>query len=333
MSEIPFVSRFGDALESAIATPSAQARRPFRGPRRALLAVALVAIGATGVAVAQITGDPVDLAVNNVACYHTADLDGGDVSVLSADGRSPISVCAEALSADGRGSAPPLVACANGAGVAVLPGHGTDTCGQHGLDPLPAGYDPARNRIGALEQRIATLERATDCIPPHDLARKAQAILDDGGWAGWRAVVGPQDLGPCGWIRRLGGARASLSPALRPATGELVVTTGPPHALHEQLLGEGSIGARVVDASGSRCFTVSELQDHARDELAPTGLDIQFRVAAMPATVGIETPLGDRYAEGCAIALGAYPVYPSEGAIAVEVEILHRARGARSTEP
>lgn len=329
MSDIPFVRQLGDALESAAATPAPRSRRPFRGPRRALLAVALLAIGATGVAVAQIGGDPVDLAVNDVACYDTADL-GGDVSVLSADGRSPIEVCAEVLSADGRGTVPPLVACVEGAGVKVLPGNGVETCERHGLDPLPASYDLGRQKVSRLEQRIVALESATDCRSPHDLARDAQAVLDEEGWAGWRAVVAPRGRGPCGWIRRLGGAQLSLGPALRPATGELVVTTGPPPALHAQLLGEGSIGSTIVDASGSRCFTVPELRDLARDRLAVTGLDIRFKLGVLPANVGVEPPRGDRYAEGCAIALGAHPVYPSDGAIAVEVEILHETWEATS---
>jgi hypothetical protein len=35
----------------------------------------------------------------------------------------------------------------------------------------------------------------------------------------------------------------------------------------------------------------------------------------------MEPPRGDRLAEGCAIVVGAAPVYPASGGVAVEVEI------------
>jgi hypothetical protein len=44
-------------------------------------------------------------------------------------------------------------------------------------------------------------------------------------------------------------------------------------------------------------------------------------VSPAPANTGMEPPRGDRLAEGCAIVVGAAPVYPATGGVEVEVEI------------
>lgn len=320
MSEIPFIGSLGDAIESAV-TDSERRKRRVQRPHRALLvAVAVVVVGGAGVAVAQLGHDSGALAIDNVACYETADLKG-DVSVLgSADGRSPISLCAEALGASGE-EVPPLVACARGDAVVVLPGQTAASCRANDLDPLPAGYGAAREKVADLARWVAAIEGQADCVPPARLANAAQAVLDQAGWTGWRAVVARRAAAPCGWIRRLGGTGLGLGAAMRPDTGELVVTTGPPRSVFEQLFGPRSLGARLVEASGARCFTTAELREHARRTLAPIGLDVRVKTGRMPANIGIVPPRGDRYAEGCAISLGAYPVYPGDGRIVIEAEI------------
>jgi hypothetical protein len=55
--------------------------------------------------------------------------------------------------------------------------------------------------------------------------------------------------------------------------------------------------------------------------MAPTGRDVRFKLGRLPANTGMEPPRGDRLAEGCAIVVGAAPVYPASGGVAVEVEI------------
>jgi len=47
-------------------------------------------------------------------------------------------------------------------------------------------------------------------------------------------------------------------------------------------------------------------------------------VRRMPAGTGLVPPRGERYAQGCAVAVGARPIYPATGAVAVEVEIWRR---------
>jgi DNA-directed RNA polymerase specialized sigma24 family protein len=53
----------------------------------------------------------------------------------------------------------------------------------------------------------------------------------------------------------------------------------------------------------------------------------RFKLSRMPAGTGLERPRGDRYAEGCAIFVGAAPVYPAAGGVAVEVELWQKPAG------
>jgi hypothetical protein len=58
-----------------------------------------------------------------------------------------------------------------------------------------------------------------------------------------------------------------------------------------------------------------------RREAAVTGREVRIKLGRMPAGTGMEPPRGNRLAEGCAIVVGAAPVYPASGGVAVEVEI------------
>ncbi|MEA2330441.1 MAG: hypothetical protein QOH58_579 [Thermoleophilaceae bacterium] len=319
MSEIPFVNRLGDALESAVAAP-APARRRLGRRRLGVLALAVFLLGASGATVARIMADPEQLAIGVVACYERPDLSGG-VSVTSADGRSPTAVCARTWTASGK-TAPPLVACAQEAAIAVIPGRGPAACGRAGLEPMPAGYGVARAKVARLTRDVAALEAAADCIPPRTLARRTQALLRRTGWSGWRAVARPGGGGPCGRILQPGGSPdLSLAGGLGVADRELSVMGGPPRSLDRRLYGRSSLAVALMDASGERCFTVAGLQAHARRVLAVTGRPVRFRIGRLPANTGVVAPRGDRYEQGCAIAVGAAPVYPSPGEVAVEVEI------------
>ena len=81
----------------------------------------------------------------------------------------------------------------------------------------------------------------------------------------------------------------------------------------------------LFEASGRRCFTLPDLREHVRSVLAVTGRKVTFKQGRLPANSGMEPPRGDRYAEGCAIVVGAAPLYPSPGEIILEVEIWQRA--------
>jgi hypothetical protein len=315
MSEIPFVNQLGDALEAAIATP-----RPVRRLRRrrlAVLALAVLLVGATG-AVARIVIDSDDLAAGTVACYEKPDL-SGDVAVLGTVTGSPTAECARTWPS---GPPPPLVACAREAMVAVIPGRGPRACERAGLAPLPVNFDRSQAKVARLQRDVTTLEAAGNCIPAAELARRADALLRRSGWTGWRAAVAPGSEGPCGHILTHGGStEMTLDGAMDADRHELRVYHGPPRSLDRQLYGEHSLSVRLMNLSGERCHTVAALQRLARDLLAVTKRPVGFKLGRLPANTGIEPPRGDRYAEGCAIAVDTYPVYPAAGGVEVEVEI------------
>lgn len=324
MSEIPFVNQLGNALESAIAAPQPARRRLFGSPRRiGVLALAVLLVGATGVTVARMLADADEVASGTVACYDESNL-SGNVTVLGTITGSPTAACAKVW--DGGGTPPALVACTRGTGVAVIPGSGPKACDRAGLAPLPVGYDKAQAKVARLHGQIAALEARADCIPPRRLARQAQALLARSGWTGWRAVVTSNGAGPCGHILTHGGSsELTLSGALVGDTHELRVDQGPPRSLDRQLYGEHSLSVQLMDASGKQCYTVAGLQDLARRTLAATGRPVGFKLGRMPANTGIFGGRGDRYAEGCAIAVDTHPVYPEPDVVALEVEIWRKA--------
>jgi hypothetical protein len=118
----------------------------------------------------------------------------------------------------------------------------------------------------------------------------------------WRTVVRGGDGGPCGRVRARGGLPdLKLSPALEPdhdrGGGALVVRTGPPRSLDEQLYSEDSLQIELFNASGERYFTVCGVRHYARRVMTATGRPVSFKIARMPANTGTEPPRGDRYAE------------------------------------
>lgn len=327
MSEIPYVRELGDALErAAVAAPRRAGLLRGRGRRRvAILALAILLV-ASAVTTAAIVSDPDRLAIGAVACSESGDPDLG-AAIHALDGRSPVAVCAELWTDRGQ-AAPPLVACDSDSGVFVLPGVGPEACRSAGLAELPAGYRQAEARVERLVRDVAAVEEAFDCLPPAELAERLQRVLRETGWTGWSAQVSDFGEGPCGWARRRGGdARLTLSPVLNAEARVLIVGSGPPRSLERKLYGERSILAGLFDDTGERCFGLAELREHVRSEMAVTGQDIRFKLGSMPPHTGLERPRGDRYAEGCAIFVGATPVYPDSGGVAVEAELWQKPAG------
>jgi hypothetical protein len=328
MSEISYVRDLGDALERAAASAPRKRGGLLRGrrPRRraAILAFAIL-LAASAVTTAAIVSDPDQLAIGAVECSESGDPDlGAAISVL--DGRSPVEVCAELWTDRGQ-VAPPLVACHSDRGVFVIRGEGPEACRSAGVAELPTGYEAAQARMAQLVLDVAAVEEASDCMRPAELARRVQTVLRETGWTGWRTVVRPGDGGPCGWVRRRGGdSRLTLSPFMNGETREISVAAGPPRSLDGRLYGEESLVVQLLDDTGDRCFGLSELHEHVRRVMAPTGREIRFKLGRMPASGGMMPPRGDRYAEGCAIVVGAAPVYPATGGVDVEVEIWQAGR-------
>ena len=97
-----------------------------------------------------------------------------------------------------------------------------------------------------------------------------------------------------------------------------------PRSLDEFLLTPDSVGVRLMDSSGERCYSLAALKARAGRMLAPAGLPVDFRVGQLPEDTGIASPVGDRYNAGCAVIVGAYPIFSEGEAPTIEVEILQR---------
>jgi hypothetical protein len=309
MSEIPFVNRLGDAIETAI-TRQAPARRRIRLPRRRYLAVALagLVVAGGGAAVAGLFTDPVEIGFGAVGCYEGTE-PGGDVAIITDPTRSPVDICAGALASEGL-EARNLIACqwpGHGVVVVVRGRHGN--CTERALAPVPPTYVHARERATRLDRMVLEFEQRVDCLAPRPFAGRLQAFLRERGFAGWRAVVRGRP-GPCGRVSSMGGTpQRSIAGFVDGAERVVFVRGAASLALEEVLWGARSPGGSLFDASGERCFTMAALERHVRNVLAPAEVPIRFRRGSMPPHTGVESPRGDRYAEGCAIFIGVQPVF------------------------
>jgi hypothetical protein len=326
MSEIPFVNQLGDALDAAIARPARPPRR-FRLTRRRYLAVALAALAVAGggAAIAEMLHDPVEIGFGAVGCFERTE-PSGDVAIITDPTKSPVELCATALTNDGL-EAGDLIACQwPGHGVVVVVRGDRGGCTTRGLAPVPASYAAARRRAARLDRMVIAFERRVDCLAPRPFARQLQALVRDRGFAGWRAVVRGGD-GPCGRVSSMGGTDArSISGYVDGARRTIAVRGAAPLALEALLYGSGSADVSLFDSSGERCFTVPALERHVREVLAPARLPIRFKLGAMPKDTGVEPPRGNRYAEGCAIFINVHPSY-RRGHAELVVELRQRDAG------
>lgn len=224
MSEIRYVDRLGDAIEAAAWRRIAARRSRIR---RLLVGVTGAAVlGASVTTAAAILDDSQKLAAGGVYCYDTADLDGGADAILAGD-RSPVAACAAEI-----GRTEPRVACSDGETVAVVPGRSPATCARLGLAPLPATYQSARERTAAFAEGVRAIEASARCIPPDELARRVQALLDRSGWSGWTTWL-RLDVsdGPCGSVSgRNGDGTTSVEPSLDVDGRRVMIFGGPPRS-------------------------------------------------------------------------------------------------------
>lgn len=326
MSEIPFVNRLGDALDTAIAQPARSPRA--RTGRRRYLAVALaaLAVGGGGAALAGMFTDPVEIGFGAVGCFQKTE-PSGDVAILTDPTRPPVDLCATALPNHGL-EARDLIACQwPGHGVVVVVRGDRGGCTKRGLAPLPPMYAAARGRAVRLQRTVMAFEQRVECLAPRPFASRLQALLRARGWAGWRAVV-RGGAGPCGRVSSMGGTDArSIAGYVDGARRTIAVRAAPPLALEHLLFGSASPGVSLFDSSGERCFTVVGLERHVREVLAPAQVPIRFTVGPLPPNTGVEPPRGGRYAEGCAVYTGAHPAYP-DGRAEIVVELRQRGTGS-----
>jgi hypothetical protein len=314
VSEIPFVNRLGDALDEAIA--ASPERAPRRRPRRRRfggLALAVFLLGAGGVTIAAILDDPEKLAAAPVACYDRAALDA-NVYAQHGEGRSPAVVCADVLR-----TRAPLAACVRGESVAVFPGP-PQTCERLGLRPLPRGYADANAKLARLRAEVDRIMASADCIPPEEMVRRVQRVLDRFGWQGWRSEVDTsQSEGPCGWVP---------SPILIEGRRRVVpVFPFAPRSV-DRLVNVGA-ARDVFDESIEQCFTIEGFKAHARRRLAKLEYPLSFTVerGPMPDYEQLDPPRRQqRFDAGCAVANDVFPVYPRPGKIAIRFAIRVKER-------
>jgi hypothetical protein len=302
---IPFVSALGDELERAIAA------RRRRVRRRIGIGALSFAVAATGVAAASgVFNTPEQLAGTSVGCYDRASLDA-NVSVLSTGADTPVDTCRRVLGVDG-----PLVACANGA-VAVFPG-GPGTCERLGLEPLPPEYDAARAKVLAFADAVRAIETSEECVPPRELARRVQALLDRSGWTGWKTWLRLDlDRGPCGSVTGVGGDGSRTIEGALDTEGRRVIVSPSATPALVKLLYEDNLGGRLMDASGARCYTRATLEAMVGERLARTGRSVRYE--AFSSEGEPYDARGRRLREGCAVIAGVRPDSDGRG-IVVEVQ-------------
>jgi hypothetical protein len=312
MSEIPYVNQLGDAFDEALAG-RARAPRLRRLGRRRYLAVALAAltIGGGGAAVAGLFTDPVEIGFGNVACFEKTE-PSGNIAIISDPTMAPTELCARSLPSLGF-EARDLIACQwQGHGVVVVVRGDRGSCTRRGLAPVPPSYAQARRRAVRLQTLATEFERGAGCLAPHEFARRLTATLRSGGWPDWRAVVrgGP---GPCGRVSVPSGSAllGSIGSSVDGRRRTIAVKGRASIALELVIYGADSPGVRLFDGSAERCFTLPALEEHVRMALAPARVPIRFRHGSMPPDSGVEEPRGRRYAQGCAIYVGAYPAFPN----------------------
>jgi hypothetical protein len=137
----------------------------------------------------------------------------------------------------------------------VLPGGDEQSCRRHDLEPLPAGYASARDKVARLQRSILAIEASADCPAPAVLAGRVQRLLDRSGWTGWTTWLRPDvSPGPCGRVSGVGGdGRRSIAGALDEAGRRVMIFGAIPRSTEDLLYGPGRLGPGLQDASGQRC--------------------------------------------------------------------------------
>jgi hypothetical protein len=300
MTEIPFISHLGDAIERAIAAPQPR-HAPWRLRRGGLVLVAaVVALAIATIAVAHVLTSADELTTRSIACYTGRNL-GTNVMVVAND-RAPVAACAEAYQKMGL-SVPQLVACATDSIVAVIPGSSPAACTRLHLQQLPAGYATSQAKTAQLARAVMALEAQQDCASPTALARGVQKLLDEHGWTDWRAEVHSPLAGPCATVTGLDGSGQRRIEGALDAVRHVVIVSGEASRSTMTLLySAGGLAATLVDESGSRCFTTAGLK---------ALVDARVRATGRTATVTVGPPLasgvtiagqrGQRYVAGCAV--------------------------------
>lgn len=331
MSQIPFVKLLGDELERVAEGARVRPGRSWRRRRIGALAIAgALLVSGSAVATGLLLGDPEHQATTAVACYDGADPDfSGSVAVVPPEAGSvavsPVDLCRRELGLAGQ-PAEPLVACGREGAVAVIPGRDPSACVAAGFAPLAPEYASARARVARFERKVLAIETSADCIPPDELTRRVQRLLDRSGWEGWTARVNPRlGEGPCGSVSGLGGdGRRYVTGFLDAESREVTVSRAASRRVTDLLHAAGrSLLVPLFEESGATCFSFDALSERIRQVFGAKGIDASVVRATVPAGTALDDEDGrwTRYKAGCAVlAAGA----PGEDRDSVAIEVFHK---------
>jgi hypothetical protein len=175
-----------------------------------LVPVALALLIATGFTTYALTREPTHF--ESIGCFERTS-ETSNTTIVEADGRDPVAVCAEVWQQGAFGAAPRpdhLEACVLESGaVGVFPSSGAGACTRLGLAPLPASYREKARRTTELREAIvrhlgepASGASAGDGKCAGETAARAlvRRELDARGYADWRIEIsgeGFTDERPC----------------------------------------------------------------------------------------------------------------------------------------
>ena len=143
----------------------------------------------------------------SIGCYDRADV-GGNVTVVSADGRGAIAQCRDLWEEGVVGTPVPaqLTACVLSTGpVGVFPSTGERTCEQMGLADLSAQGEAESRRFVEMRDAIyaqigtpgsGSSRRSGPCVGDARARQIIRAELDAKGYADWTIVAGGETFAP-----------------------------------------------------------------------------------------------------------------------------------------
>jgi hypothetical protein len=181
-----------DTVMSSIAAERTMRRSGRFAVRRRVAAIALVPAAALAIAAAvALQAGP----VLNVTCL---DADG-DGTVVGADGRNPLDICAQLWAegaVDARVTVVPaaLTACASNDGVVVFPDADPSRCDKEGFRPVPDDYQSIATQFVSMRDDLAERWAFGTCVAKRDAVEMVRTILDAHGYADW--IVEVSGFGP-----------------------------------------------------------------------------------------------------------------------------------------
>jgi hypothetical protein len=188
-------------LAEVASTPAAERRR--RRLMIALVPAVFVLLAASAFTSYSLTREPKHL--ESIGCYDAASL-AGNVAVVDANGRDPVSICTQVWQQGALGAHLPkrLEACVLDTGaIGVFPTSRGNTCASLGLAPLPATYAAEARRFAALRNAIVrrlggpasgSSKRGPRCVGKTAAFAVVRRELDARGYGDWGIEIAGGDF-------------------------------------------------------------------------------------------------------------------------------------------